>query len=166
MERKRLSRRKDLEIHIILFKSVYAALWVMNYYLPCEPYPADEQLLDSYSSIFYRYGIGWEKLHSLVPPAQIFTTRTLHTMFMVRNHPDSLPVSLTKTKVSKQHSVRGHRSVPCQIGPWRLLSMARHLKSMRSIQPFCKAHNSDFFSATYISELLIRCSRPDSVDSK
>lgn len=77
---------------LTLFKSTYAALWIMNYSPPCNHSPMDKILL----SLLYRYYYRrcWDKLHFLVPLVQTFTARTYHTMFMVANPPHSICVPL------------------------------------------------------------------------
>lgn len=68
------------------FKSIYAALWVINYFPTCNSYHTDETMLASHYSVAINYGKCPDELYFLVAPTQTFTTRTCHAKFTVANH--------------------------------------------------------------------------------
>lgn len=73
------------------FKSIYAALWVINYFPTWNSDHTDETMLTShYSVCYYFYGKCPNELHFLVASTQTCTTRTCHAKFTMANHPHYL----------------------------------------------------------------------------
>lgn len=65
---------------LIVFKTLYATLWVIVYSPRCQTYPRDGTL-PAFSLLYnYEYGRCSEELYSLVPPSQTFRAITRHAI--------------------------------------------------------------------------------------
>lgn len=74
------------------FKKDYTALWLMNYSPRRNSYPAIEIFPVFDYSYRYYYRECSDKLHSLVPPVETFTSMPCCVLFTVPNHSHSLHV--------------------------------------------------------------------------
>lgn len=100
------------------FKSIHAALWVMNYFQPYNPFYTDETMVASCYSVIISMADVQVNYIFLVPPVQTFTARICHAIYTVNSSLLTL-YSIGKGEVSLKQLLP--QNCYMEQTPWKML---------------------------------------------